>query len=102
MPDFPVIRNLLVSVFSVDVGLTETEEREALDRMLRDVTQRAEIEAELAALFRDNSISLQALLDNEEYVAYPADNEEDARSFITSKIWNHVFQTPPTQDRTLN
>jgi hypothetical protein len=91
MKNYPSIRNLLISIFSVDVGLEESEELAALERVLSDSAQRAEIEQELRQLFHDDSISWSELLENDEYVVYPADDEEDAKDYVVENLWNRVF-----------
>ena len=91
MKNYPTLRNLLISVFSVDVGLEENEEIAALERMLSDPAQRTEIEGELRQLFQDTSTSWSELLENDEYVVYPADDEEDAKEYVVESLWNRVF-----------
>ena len=91
MKSYPSLKNLLISIFSVDVGLEENDEIAALERVLSDPPQRAEIEEELRQLFQDFSISWSKLLDNDEYVVYPADDEEDAKEYVVESLWNRVF-----------
>ena len=91
MKNYPSLRNLLISIFSVDVGLEESEERAALERVLSDPAQRTDIEQELRQLFHDTSISWSELLENDEYVVYPADDEEDAKEYVVESLWNRVF-----------
>jgi lipopolysaccharide assembly outer membrane protein LptD (OstA) len=91
MESYPTLKNLLISVFSVDVGLEESEELAALERVLSDPTQRTEIEAELRQLFQDATISWSELLENDEYVVYPADDDEDAKEYVIESLWNRVF-----------
>lgn len=95
MKNYPTLRNLLISIYSVDVGLEESEEIAALERVLGDPAQRAEIEGELRQLFQDTSISWSELLENDEYVAYPADDEDDAKEYVVESLWNRVF---PNED----
>jgi hypothetical protein len=91
MKNYPSLRNLLISIFSVDVGLSESEEAEALERVLADISQRKEIEDELRQLFQDEAVSWVELLENDEYVAYPADDEEDAKEYVIEYLWSRVF-----------
>jgi hypothetical protein len=93
MNNYPSIRNLLISVFSVDVGLEENEEIAALERVLSDESQRTEIEYELRQLFQDKNISWMELLENDEYVVYPADDEDDAKEYVIAALWNRVMPT---------
>lgn len=91
MKNYPTLRNLLISVYSVDVGFEKNEEIAALERVLSDPAQRAEIEGELRQLFQDASISWSELLENDEYVVYPADDEEDAKEYVVESLWSRVF-----------
>ncbi|MDP2571615.1 hypothetical protein Q8W40_05435 [Vibrio penaeicida] len=91
MENYPSIRNLFISIFSVDVGLETSDEIALFERVLSDPIQRAEIEKDLMKLFRDPSISWLMLLENDDYVVYPADNEEDARDYVVDTLWNSVF-----------
>ncbi|QMV15560.1 hypothetical protein [Vibrio spartinae] len=96
MNDYPSLRNLLISIFSVDVGLEESDEIAALERVLSDPIQKAEIESELKQLFKDKSICWSELLENEEYVVYPADDEEDAKEYVIENLWSRVFPNETT------
>lgn len=91
MKKYPTLRNLFISIFSVDVGLDKSEEIAALERVLSDPVQRKEIEEELRLIFNDVSISWIELLENDEYVVYPADDEDDAREYVEECLWNRVF-----------
>lgn len=95
MQDYRVIKNLLCSVFSVDVGFDEGEAFSALDRVLNDKQQRAVIESELLELFNDPSVCLVEMLDNDGYVIYPADDEEDAKAYLEEILWRKVFPGMP-------
>jgi len=89
------IRNLLESIFSVDVGLEESDALVVLGRVLGDEFQRGEIEKELCQLFRDRYVSWMELLDNESYVVYPADDEDDAKAYMVKILWDRVFPNTP-------
>lgn len=95
MQDYPVIKNLLCSVFSVDVGFDEGEAFSALDRVLNDKHQREIIESELLEIFNDPSVCLVEMLDNDSYVVYPADDEGDAKAYLVDILWNKVFPDIP-------
>ncbi|TFF14541.1 hypothetical protein EXW72_03925 [Pseudomonas sp. BCA14] len=88
---YSFVVNILESVFSVDVGFDDLEAQAALKRILNDPAQRVIIERELLCLYNDESISWVKLLDNEDYVVYPADDDDDAKSYMTSIFWNQVF-----------
>ncbi|MFL1466857.1 hypothetical protein [Marinobacter sp. HN1S83] len=91
MKNYPAIRNLLISIFSVDVGLEECDEIAALERVLCDPAQRADIKEELRQLFQDDSTSWIELLENDDYVVYPADSDADAKEYVIEHPWNIVF-----------
>lgn len=91
MKNYPAIRNLLISIFSVDVGFEESDEIAALERVLCDPAQRADIKEELRQLFQDDSTSWIELLENDDYVVYPADSEDDAKEYVIEHLWNVVF-----------
>ncbi|PCJ30997.1 MAG: hypothetical protein COA99_17565 [Moraxellaceae bacterium] len=91
MEHYPSLRNLFISIFSVDAGLEEDDEIAALIRVLNDPVQRKEIEGELKQLFQDDAISWTEFLENDDYVVYPADDEEDAKEYVIESLWNRVF-----------
>ncbi|CCN69729.1 hypothetical protein [Vibrio nigripulchritudo] len=91
MTSYPSIRNLLMSLFSVDVGLETGDDIALFEQVLSDPAQRTEIERELRQLFREPFISWSELVDNDDYVAYPADDEKDAREYVVETLWNRVF-----------
>ncbi|BCG25664.1 hypothetical protein TUM18999_38550 [Pseudomonas tohonis] len=95
MQNYSLIRNLLESIFSVDVGLDENGARAALGRVLNDERQRAKIESELHRLFSDQSVVWMELLDNDSYVVYPADDEDDAKNYMVEILWDRVFPNTP-------
>nr|WP_262925768.1 hypothetical protein [Pseudomonas chlororaphis] len=66
-----------------------------LDRILKDDFQRREIESELVGLFSDSSVSWVELLDNESYFVYPADDEDDAKTYMVEILWDRVFPDSP-------
>jgi hypothetical protein len=79
----------------VDVGLEDSEALAALNRVLSDEVQRKKISHELCEIFRDQYISWVNLLDNEDYVVYSADDEDDAKAYFVKLIWNVVFPATP-------
>lgn len=95
MRSYPSIKNLLESIFSVDVGLDESDALAALGRVLSDKCQREKIERELCKLFNDRSVLWMELLDNDSYVVYPADDEDDAKAYMVEILWSRVFPTAP-------
>ena len=90
MNKYPIVVNVLESVLSVDVGLDEYEERECLKRMFDTSDKIKDLKIELEQLLLDSSVDLIALLDNDVYTAYPADDYQDAKRFIVDSIWDRV------------
>jgi len=91
MNKYPTLTNLLTSIYSVDVGLDEPDEKAALQRALDSNNQRVAIENELKDLFSDPNAPWMDLVENDDYVAYPADDNEDAKKYIIDKLWVNVF-----------
>jgi len=87
MTDYPILRNLLISVMSVDVGLSEEREEAALTASFANPEYRNKLRQELEAAFLDEKLSWVNLLDNESYCVYPADSEDDAKQFIRDRLW---------------
>jgi hypothetical protein len=85
--DYPILRNLLVSVMSVDVGLSEEREEAALVASFANLEYRNKLRQELEAAFLDESLSWVELLDNESYCVYSADSEDDAKQFMRDRLW---------------
>ncbi len=94
MPNYPTVRQLL-SLFSVDVGLEEAAAKAALINWLSEQQRRQQLSSELQALMQDNEISLVELLDNSEFVVYPADDEQDARQYILETLWQPLMKMTP-------
>ncbi|WP_417763006.1 hypothetical protein [Shewanella sp.] len=94
MPNYPTVRQLL-SLFSVDVGLEEAAAHGALINWLSEQQRRQQLSDELQALLQDSSISLVELLDNPDFVVYPADDEQDARQYILATLWQPLTQMTP-------
>lgn len=91
MKKYPRLRNILTSVFSVDIGLSKEQEEAALMRAASSEEWKVAIKEELVNVLSDSKISLVEFLENDEYEAYPADSEAEARHFITTRIWNVLF-----------
>jgi hypothetical protein len=97
MKQYPRLRNILTSVFSIDVGLSESQEKAALLRAASNEEWKAAIKNELLDVLSDTEISLVEFLENEEYEAYPADNEDEARDFIITRLWSVLFPGEQTK-----
>jgi hypothetical protein len=91
MKQYPRLRNILTSVFAIDVGLSESQEKAALNRAASNEESKTAIKDELLGVLSDSEISLVEFLQNEEYEAYPADDEDEARGFIITRLWNVLF-----------
>lgn len=71
--------------------MEDSDQIAALERVLGDPTQRAEIKEELRQLIQDEPTSWIELLENDDYVVYPADSEDDAKEYVIEHLWNIVF-----------
>jgi len=92
----------LLALFTPEVGLSSEEIVESLQRT-RVNPDRRELDGlrqELSALYRDARTDWIQLLQNEEDEIYAPANQEEAREFITKRIWNILFpeeaDAPPT------
>lgn len=90
MNQYPVLKNLLVSIMSVDVGLSQEREEAALVASLENGEYRQKIRHELEAAFLDEDFSWMNLLDNENYCVFPADSEEEAKEYVKARLWNRI------------
>ena len=90
MTTYPTLRNLLVSVMSADVGLSEEGEEAALVASMANSEYRYMLKKELEMAFSDADLSWMSLLDNERYCVYPADSEEEAKQYIKERLWDRV------------
>jgi hypothetical protein len=97
MKQYPRLKNILTSVFSIDVGLSESQEKAALNTAASNEEWKAAIKEELLGLLSDSEISLIEFLENDEYEAYPADDEEEAKEFIITRIWDVLFPGEQTK-----
>ncbi|MBB4865762.1 hypothetical protein HNP46_004663 [Pseudomonas nitritireducens] len=78
---YPVLRNLLISVFSVEVGLSEELEMAFTECYLQNTEVRLALRDELIA-FEASGESWRELLDNESWCVAPTDSEDEAREYI--------------------
>ncbi|QDQ25166.1 hypothetical protein FNU76_01660 [Chitinimonas arctica] len=90
MNQYPILKNLLVSIMSVDVGLSEEREEAALAASLANGEYRQKLRHELEAAFFDENLSWMSLLDNESYCVFPAYSEEEAKEYIKERLWNRI------------
>lgn len=91
MTHYPAIKNILRSLFSVEVGLEDATANAMLVQALNDPVYRKIIEGELIELSADYTLSWIELLDNDEYAVYAADDEAEAKKYFKSLIWYQVF-----------
>lgn len=88
---YPTLRNLLLSVLSIDIGLSESAEAVAIERFLQDQTVCERLRSELLA-FQANGESWIELLDNKNYCVCPTDSEEEAKQFIMKKFGKRLLE----------
>jgi len=91
MVNYQTLQNLLVSVMSVDVGLSEEREEAVLMTSLQKPEYRSRLKEELEEAFTDSNLSWVNLLDNERYCVFSADSEDEARNFIIERIWDKII-----------
>jgi len=78
MKDYPALRNILRSLFSVQTGLDDESAQQAFARA-RGVD--VKLRSELATAFDDPDLSWKEMLCNEEYEVFEADSEVEARNY---------------------
>lgn len=88
---YPQLINFLMSILSVEVGLSEEEEAEAIDSSLQNKILCEQLKAELLA-FESNGESWMKLLDNDEYCVSPTDSEEEAKQFVMDKFGSRLLK----------
>src|SRR4051812_8301118 len=89
----PYLANLLSGLMSADMGISENAVSQAMHtiRLNDDRRELHGLRAELVSLYSDPRTDWVHLLENDKYEVYTASNQEDARRFITSRIWNILF-----------
>ncbi|MHA6823012.1 hypothetical protein ACQUKI_15955 [Ralstonia pseudosolanacearum] len=87
---YPTLKNLLLSVLSIDVGLSESAEAVAIERFLQNQTVCEKLRSELLS-FDASGESWMELLDNEHYCVYPTDSEEEAKQFVMDKFGKRLL-----------
>lgn len=87
---FRTLKNLLVSVFSVETGLSEAAESAALESFLSNLEVRERLRNDLAA-FIASGLSWKELLDNPGCCVYPAESEQEARQFVMDKFGTRLL-----------
>ncbi|AXW61903.1 hypothetical protein CJO94_08000 [Ralstonia solanacearum] len=88
--DYPTLKNFLLSVLSIDVGLSESAEAVAIERFLQNQTVCERLKSELLS-FEASGESWMKLLDNERYCVYPTDSEEEAKQFVMDKFGKRLL-----------
>lgn len=79
-----MLDNLIMSVYSVEIGLSEEDGEALYFRSLQDPIFRKKISAEIDVAFADEDFSWADFLEENE--VYEADNEEDARNYAEKII----------------
>lgn len=87
------VENVLISLFSLDTGLSDDGIARQLEqiRTNSDSRERAGIKAELENLYTDSATNWINLLENDDYEVYPASSQDDGKRFITERLWNVLF-----------
>ncbi|WP_159675143.1 hypothetical protein [Andreprevotia sp. IGB-42] len=90
MSEYRTLKNLLASVMSVEVGLSEEREEAVLMASLQKTEYRNRLREELETAFADSSLSWINLLDNERYCVFAADSDEEAKEYIKEHLWDRI------------
>lgn len=88
---YPTISQILGTIFAIDVGLSDDDQRQMLERSLANEHWRFFFERELQTAFSDTTISWSDLLSNDIFEVYQADTEKNAREFAVSLLWEPTF-----------
>lgn len=87
----PTLLNTL-SLFSVEVGLTNEAAFRAADLNLSNLTSLLALKSELLNTLSDRNFSwVQALDDGGNLTVCPADSEEEARAYVVELLWKRYF-----------
>ncbi|MFQ6311066.1 hypothetical protein [Lysobacter capsici] len=90
MSEYKYLENFVCSIMSVETGLSEKQEAEAISRSLAKPEVKERLKAELAAALGDKDFSWSHFLDNECCCVFPGTCEEEAREFIVENLWNRI------------
>jgi len=85
MKEYPALRNILSSLFSVQTGLDDESARLAF---LRAIESDQELESEISSALIDAGIRWKEMLFNEEYEVFEAETENEARAYA-AEILKH-------------
>ena len=96
--NYPKIRQILGTIFAVDVGLSDTAQRQMLERSLANEHWRFFFERELLTAFSDTTISWSEMLFNDIFEVYQADSETNARETAASLLWEPTFPGKPVPE----
>ena len=81
-----------LSLFSAETGLTDEAAFGMLDRGLKDPNQMLRLKSELQQLLADPSFSwLQALDNGHDLTVFPAETEDEARTYVIELLWARYF-----------
>ena len=92
---YPAISQAL-TLFSVEVGLDDEVAYRWIDESLANEEYSQDFRVQLEQALTDESVSWKKELDDGETVTvYPADDEEEARSFVVELLWKHYYPNDP-------
>jgi hypothetical protein len=95
MANFPTLRYMLKTVFSTEVGLSESAAIRIYLSAARDGNEVGLLKDELERSFVEPEVSWRELLLNDEYEVIDASSEEEARSFAKRVLWEPLFSAYP-------
>ncbi|WP_394391828.1 hypothetical protein [Shewanella woodyi] len=88
---YPAISQAL-TLFSVEVGLDDEVAYRMIDESLKNEEYSRDFRSQLEGALTDGSVSWKKALDDGEAVTvYPADEEEEARSFVVELLWKYYY-----------
>jgi hypothetical protein len=93
---FPYLSNILSALFTADANVPESLRKSVLEniRVNPDASELDDLRLELGKLYSDASTDWVGLL-TDDYEIYPARDQDDAREYVTSYIWEVLFPDNP-------
>jgi hypothetical protein len=91
MTKYPNIEHALSTAFSVDLALPEDKAIAMYVRSASSGNRLDALKCELRLAFNDPALTWVAMLANEQYEAYYADTESEARKHALRILWQPIF-----------
>jgi hypothetical protein len=84
---FPTLKRLLSTLFSIDVGLSHRSASEMYLRQLANIDFREQIRRELLAAIDDPKTDWVHLLMNDSYEVFEPLGQDDAMRYVIENLW---------------